>query len=225
MKTTPTLLCSLALLLGITSLKAATPMSADELLISPWDYEGQAVKLNVAFVKPTHFQSPLPDVIFYHAMTMTTDRRPGGTMLIAVPKAESERFARYYGLDPRGRNSLPLSGTLLLAHRPHPPHAKREHNPPAPTPAASDSSAEPTPAASDVPPADSTDTKPPTRPHRAGVWFVDYKGLSADLFSKHKDIELPEESGPVMNDRPPHEGPSGGPQGGGRRGPQGPPRR
>jgi hypothetical protein len=45
-------------------------MSADEYLASPWDYEGQTIKLNVAFVRPEHFQSPLPDVIFFHAMTL-----------------------------------------------------------------------------------------------------------------------------------------------------------
>ena len=119
MKTTASLLCCLALLFGAGSLHASTPQSADEFLVSPWDYQGQTIKLNVMFVRPAHFQSPLPDVIFYHAATLTVDRRPGGEMLIAVPKSESQQFAGFYGLNPHGRSSRILSGTLLLRRGPH----------------------------------------------------------------------------------------------------------
>ena len=198
-------------------------MSADEYLVSPWDYEGKAIKLNVAFVRPAHFQSPLPDVIFYHAMTLTVDRKPGGEMIIAVPKDQSEHFAHYYGLDFHGRNSRILSGTLLLAHRPHPPFGRRDHDSAEPAPTASPTPAESSPTASATPATDSNENKPPKQPHRAGVWFVDYKGLSADLFSKHKEIELPEGPGPVDNHHQ-MDGPPGGPRPTCGR-PQHPPRR
>lgn len=183
MKITYPILCGLALLLSGGSLVAATPVSADDYLVSPWDYEGQTIKLNVAFVRPSHFQSPLPDVIFYHAMTMTLDHKIGGEMLIAVSKTESEHFARTFGLDFHGRNARSLSGTLLLAHRPHPPFHRDQPNPqgsPGGTPEASGTN--------------SNDTE--HHRHEPGIWFVDYKGLNADLFSKHKDIELPEMGGP-----------------------------
>ena len=190
MKTPPLILCCLALLFGASSVRASIPESADALLVSPWEYEGHTVKLNVAFVRPTHFQSPLEEVIFYHAMTLTPDRKQGGEILIAVAKKESEHFARYYGMDPHGRNSRILSGTLLLAHRPHPPFHRHP----------SDSNTGPDAA-----------TEPAKKHEARGVWFVDYKGMNADLFSKNKELGLPEGGGPGDNQHRP-----AGPAGGGR---------
>jgi len=190
MKTPPVILCCLALLFGAGSLLASIPESADGILVSPWEYEGHTIKLNVAFVRPAHFQSPLSEVIFYHAMTLTPERKLGGEILVAVPKKESEHFAHYYGMDPHGRNSRILSGTLLLAHRHHPPFHKR--------PSDSNAGPEATPEGNEA-----------ARKHEArGVWFVDYKGLSADLFSKNKELDLPEGGGAGDN---PHQ--QGGPNG------------
>jgi hypothetical protein len=198
MKTTSSILCGLALLICAGPLKASSPVSADGYLVSPWKYEGQTIKLNVVCVKPAHFESPLREVIYYHAMTMNVDRRFGGEILIAVPRSESEHFARYYGLDPRGRTSRLLSGTLLLAHRPHPPFHRDQsdlQNSPGGEPAVSGTNP--------------GDYEHP-RGHESGIWFVDYKGLSADLFGKHKDVQLPEGGG-FSEDRPHWGGPEGGP--------------
>jgi len=194
-----------------STLHVSTPVSADGYLVSPWDYEGQTIKLNVAFVKPAHFESPLQDIIFYHAMTMTADRKPGGEMLIAVPKTESEHFARYYGMDFHGNTTHPLSGTLLLAHRPHPPFHEGQPNPPAPSTGAPATSGTNATSSSDgITETSGTNANgnEPVRRHRPGVWFVDYKGLSADLFDKNKGIELPEMGGPG-EDHPHPGGPRG----------------
>ncbi|MEI8342297.1 MAG: hypothetical protein WCH43_12285, partial [Verrucomicrobiota bacterium] len=119
--------------------------------------------------------------IFYHAVTLTSDRKMGGEMLIAVPKSESEHFAKYYGMDPRGRSSLVLSGNLLLGHRPHPPMRKGEQGSPGPAPETT-GTAETT----------GTGTKPARQFGKGGVWFVDYKGMNADLFRNNKDIQIPD---------------------------------
>lgn len=86
--------------------------------------------------------------------------------------------------------------------RPRPPFRRREHD-----------SAEPAPTAPETPATDPNEKKPHKRFDRGGVWFVDYKGLSADLFSKHKEIEIPEGSEPVNDEHQPRSGnPLDGPQ-------------
>lgn len=113
MKTTFSLLCCLALLFCASSLQAATLRGADEYLVSPESYEGQIITLNVGFVRPSTFQNSQPDVICFNAKTHKFDNKFGGNIQIVVPKGESEHFASYYGMNPRGKSSRILSGTLL----------------------------------------------------------------------------------------------------------------
>ena len=207
MKIICSILSCLALLFGAGSLQASNPMGADEILVSPWDYEGQSISLNVVCVKPANFQSPLPDIIFYHAMTMASTRKPGGEILIAVPKDSSSQFASLFGMDPHGGTRI-LTGTLLLGHHPHPPH----QGPP--------DAAEPAPSVTGTS-GTSSSGNPPAR-QRSGVWFVDYKGLSSELLSNNPDIQIPDgPGGPGGHPFP--EGPGGGPNSQGpRKGPHHP---
>jgi len=216
MKTTCSLLAGLALLLGAGSLHAATPDGADSYLVSPWDYEGHTIRLNVVFVRPANFESPLPDIIFYHAMTETLDHRPGGEILIAVPKKDSEHFARFYGMDGRNRNMHILSGTLLVAHHHH-PHRDHPEGPDAQAPAPDSG-----PAVSGT----NANNNEHRDRHEPGTWFVDYKGLNKDLFAQNPDIDLPAGGGPDDHhgDGPGGGGPAGH-AGPGNNGPGGPPPR
>jgi len=180
MKTTSSLLFCLALLFCVGLLHASTPQGADEYLVAPWDYEGQTISLNVMFVRPARFQSPLADVIFYHAATITADRKLGGEILIAVPKTESEHFARFYGMNHHGRSSRILSGTLLLRRGPHFFwHKIRNHN-----------STLSTGGTTQVTGTTSNESTPDKRFDRSGEWFVDYKGLSSDIFDKTQNPAL-----------------------------------
>ena len=202
MKTTCSILFGIALLLGAGSMKAATPDGADAYLVSPWDYEGHTIRLNVVSVRPANFESPIPDIMFYHAMTETLEHKPGGEMLICVPKDESEHFARFFGMDPRNRNVRILSGTFRLAHHHH-PHKDHpgDQNDNAAAPVVSGTNADDR--------------------HEGGVWFVDYKGLDKDILDKNPDLELPQGGGPGDH----HDGPGGGNGGGPGPGPGGPPPR
>ena len=184
-------------------------MGADEYLVNPGNYEGQTITLNVVCVRPVHFQSPIPDIMFYHAMTLSSDRKMGGEILVAVPNDSSSQFAKYYGLDPRGRSSLVMNGTLLLGHRPGPRHMRGPHGQQGGAPG--------TPETTGTTELSGTDSTPVTtgtgnKPHRhprlepGGIWFVDYKGLSADLFSKHPDLQIPDSPG-GGEDAPRPEGP------------------
>ena len=189
MKNTCSLMLGIALLLGAGAVKAATPDGADAYLVSPWDYEGHNIRLNVVSVRPANFESPIPDIIFYHANTETLDHRPGGEMLICVPKSESEHFSRFFGMDPHNRNIRVLSGTFRLAHHHHPrkdhPGDQNDNNDPAPT-------------------VSGTNTDTHGDRHEGGVWFVDYKGQDKDILDKAPDLELPAGGGDH------HDGPDGG---------------
>jgi hypothetical protein len=172
-KTSTSIFCCLALLFGTGSLHASTPMSADEYLVTPGAYENQTIRLNVAFVRPVRFQSPLQDVMFYNAVTLTADRKPGGEILVAVPKDGSEHFAQSYGMNPRGKNSRILSGTLLLARNPRPSLCKEPNH----SPGTATSKVETGGGAL-------KEGTPVKRIDQAGTWFVDYKGLNAAIFNK-----------------------------------------
>lgn len=94
---------------------ADSKRTADYLLISPTDYEGKEVTLDVAFVKPAHCKSPIPEIAFFHAMTIDRrDKRPGGEIIVAVPSEESEKFAKKYGTNFEGRTeSNSLRGVFI----------------------------------------------------------------------------------------------------------------
>ncbi len=123
MKTT-TLLAALAIAASsAVGFAADSKRTADYILTSPSDFEGKEVTLDVAFVKPVRWKSPVPELAFFHAMT--TDRRddrPAGRILVVVAADKTTAFARKYGTDPDGRrlDADTLRGILLAAPGKHP---------------------------------------------------------------------------------------------------------
>ncbi|CAN5795637.1 hypothetical protein BH09VER1_BH09VER1_19470 [soil metagenome] len=96
-------------ILGLSSNAQASDSkrTAEYLLTTPVANEGKEVTLDVSFVTPVHWKSPLPDVAFFHAMTIDrNDRKPGGEIMVAIPSAKAEAFARKYGTDFKGRNDM-----------------------------------------------------------------------------------------------------------------------
>lgn len=103
---------------GATLLNAGdSKRTADYILATPADFEGKAVTLDVSFVKPVHWKSPLPDFAFFHAATLDLrDYRPGGNILVAIAAGDAGKFSQKYGLEFKGRNvSRILTGTLIAA--------------------------------------------------------------------------------------------------------------
>ncbi|MEI6279797.1 MAG: hypothetical protein WCQ16_10530 [Verrucomicrobiae bacterium] len=109
----PVLLVALAPLLHASDSKR----TADYLLITPTAFEGKEVTLDVSFVKPAHWKSPVPELAFFHALTMDRqDRKPGGEILVVVASETAAKFAKKYGTDFEGRNeSNSLKGIFLSA--------------------------------------------------------------------------------------------------------------
>jgi len=109
----PVLLASLVPMLHASDSKR----TAEYYLVTPTDFEGKEVTLDVAFVKPTHWKCPVPELAFFHALTIDKrDYKPGGEIMVAIPSAEAEKFAKKYGTDFEGRtNSNTLKGVLIAA--------------------------------------------------------------------------------------------------------------
>ena len=91
--------------------------TAEYILTTPADFEGKEVTLDVSFVKPVHWKSPVPELAFFHAMTLDRrDYKPGGEILIVILAEDASHFAQRYGTDFKSRNySNPLKGTLVTA--------------------------------------------------------------------------------------------------------------
>ena len=112
--------------LPLVLLAAAAPMllhasdskrTAEYILITPTDFEGKVVTVDVSFVTPVHWKSPVPELAFFHAMTLDRrDYKPGGEILVAIPSEEAAHFAKKYGTEFKGRNvSNSLQATLIAA--------------------------------------------------------------------------------------------------------------
>jgi hypothetical protein len=101
----------------------ASERTADHVLTTPSEYEGNQVDLDVAFVRPVNWKSPVEELAFFHAMTMDrSDLKPAGAILVAIPVAEAAAFAKKYGTDYEGRyDKDTLTGTLLAS----PGHGRR----------------------------------------------------------------------------------------------------
>jgi hypothetical protein len=115
MKTTTTFLVAV-LALSTPLLKAAeSERTAEHILTTPSEHEGKEVALDVAFVKPVHWKSPVEELAFFHAVTMDRkDMKPGGGILVAIPAADAASFAKKYGTDYEGRYEKDeLTGTLM----------------------------------------------------------------------------------------------------------------
>ena len=91
--------------------------TADYILTTPADFEGKVVTVDVSFVAPVHWKSPVPELAFFHAMTLDRrDYKPGGEILVAIPSEDAAHFAKKYGTDFKGRNvSNSLQATLIAA--------------------------------------------------------------------------------------------------------------
>lgn len=91
--------------------------TAEYVLANSAELEGKDVTLDVSFVKPVHWKSPLPEFAFFHAVTIDrNDRKPGGFILVAVDADKGPAFSRRYGMDFKGKGtSEQLHGTLLSA--------------------------------------------------------------------------------------------------------------
>ena len=89
--------------------------TADYILTTPTDFEGKEVTLDVSFVKPPHSKSPVPELAFFHVMTMNRiDYRPAGMILVAIASEDAAKFAKKYGTSFQGRDlTHPLTGTLI----------------------------------------------------------------------------------------------------------------
>lgn len=96
------------------SAQAESKRTAEYYLTTPATFEGKEVTLDVAMVKPVQWKSPLPEIAFFHAATIDrVDRKPGGEIMVAIPSANAEAFARKYGTEFKGRNDMtPLKGIL-----------------------------------------------------------------------------------------------------------------
>lgn len=113
------LLAGLALLALITPLARAaeSKRTAEYIIANSAESEGQEITLDVAFVKPAQWKSPVGSLAFFQAMTIDRrDHKAGGHILVAIPSENASAFAKKYGMDFDGRNdSDPLRGTLLAA--------------------------------------------------------------------------------------------------------------
>jgi len=171
------------LFVGLTlNIFAQSPDSlgtANAYLASPWKYEGKTIKLNVTHVMPRSYQSSQPGIIYFGAMTSDNKGDFGGQIEINVPTTESEHFARFYGTSFHKGITHRLSGILML--RRFPSYGNQ------PNPAMSSTSSA---AGSGTNAPSFSGGKPKTSGTNTsgidGVWFVDYNGLSANLFNKNK---------------------------------------
>src|SRR5438477_9573413 len=69
--------------------------TADFYLTDPQKYKGHDITLHVAAVKPVEFESPIPQVQFFRAMTFDLkNHSPGGEIMIAVPASENTKFVK-----------------------------------------------------------------------------------------------------------------------------------
>lgn len=114
---TPT--CLLAVVLGFCTplLHAAgSERTAEALLITPAEFEGKQVTLDVGFVRPVRWKSPLEEFAFFHAVTMDRNtHKPAGEILVAIPAAEAVAFTKKYGTDFEGRYDKDVLTGIFIA--------------------------------------------------------------------------------------------------------------
>lgn len=166
MKTRLLIIASLAVLGSTVISPAESKRTADYLLTTPLNFEGKDVTVDVAFVKPVHWVSPIPGISFFHAITIDrSDYQPGGVILVAIAADGSAAFAKKYGTEPR-RDADSLKGIFQAAGG----------RPPGPPPAGE--------AATD---------KPAGPKHGTKIWIIDTTGQLQKLAEQHR-LELPDEN-------------------------------
>lgn len=99
------------------SLAGDSKRTAEYLIVNSAEYEGKEVQLDISFVKPVQWKSPIPELAFFHAITIDRrDHKRGGSILVAVKAVDSGAFAKKYGMDFDGRSdSDSLKGIFLAA--------------------------------------------------------------------------------------------------------------
>lgn len=116
-KTTHIITLVLLAISSPVSLASDSKNTAEHIIANSAEFEGKEVKLDVSFVKPVKWKSPIPELAFFHAVTIDRrDQKMGGSILVAVNAAEAPAFARKYGMDFDGRrDSDALRGVFLAA--------------------------------------------------------------------------------------------------------------
>lgn len=67
--------------------------------------------LQVAFVKPVNWKSPIKGVAFFHAATMDRrERKNGGWILVAVTEDDAAKFSKRFGTAPDGMQTRRMRG-------------------------------------------------------------------------------------------------------------------
>lgn len=94
---------------------ADSKRTAEYILTTPQNFEGKEIELDVAFVKPVRWKSPVSELSFFQAFTIDRkDHKSGGAITVAVPAADAASFAKKYGTDFEGPyDKDDLTGTLL----------------------------------------------------------------------------------------------------------------
>lgn len=111
-------LLSVLIVAAASALQAGdSKRTAEYILTTPTEFGGKEVTLDVALVKPVHWKSPSPELVFFHVLTIDrSDKKPGGGIMVAIPAADAAKFAKKYGTDFDGRNDMDtLRGTLIAA--------------------------------------------------------------------------------------------------------------
>ena len=109
----PMLFAALPLMLRASDSKR----TAEYLLSTPFQFEGKEVTLDVAFVKPVHWKSPISEIAFFHAITLDRlDHKPGGEIMVVIPSEDAAKFSKKFGASFEGRNeSNSLKGIFTTA--------------------------------------------------------------------------------------------------------------
>jgi hypothetical protein len=117
MKTTQILIIVFLAVSTPLSFAADSKHTAEYIIANSSEYEGKEIVLDVSFVKPVQWKSPIPELAFFHVITVDRrDDKLGGGILVAVKAADSGGFAKKYGMDFDGRrDSDSLRGVFLAA--------------------------------------------------------------------------------------------------------------
>ena len=117
MKTTQILTMVFLAVSAPLSLAADSKHTAEYIIANSSEYEGKEIVLDVSFVKPVQWKSPIPELTFFRVFTVDRrDNKMGGGILVAVKAADSGSFAKKYGMDFDGRrHSDSLRGVFLAA--------------------------------------------------------------------------------------------------------------
>lgn len=107
-------LSTLVVVLATTTIHA-NPRTANGVLAEAKQLTDQPVRVDVAFLRPVRWASPVEGLVFFHAMTY--DKRnsaPGGEILLAAPEDQSAALAKKYGVTVESRrpSTTALSATL-----------------------------------------------------------------------------------------------------------------